>query len=305
MCLFWRSTRLFCSCVYAQDCLWTMPKDSKVLCRRWYSPPKSDWIDLIKRENRRSTMTRNDSNTLYISDFNRNGKNQVNREQSSTNNKKYRKPEEEIMGVEPHMSVYNKSNTLLLELKTLSNGNLLDLPRWQEAQTGSVVNLLLTGQLLRTRRRTWTCGLPNRLCQTAEEEHWGLLKRVLRYIKGTLDYGLHLSVSTSTAIHVYSDFDWAGCSVNRKSTSGYAVFLGTNLISWVSRKKRTIARSSTEAEYKGLADVATEVTWVISLLREVGLHTGEPTTLWCDNLGATYLVANPVFHARTKHAEID
>ncbi|XP_031106143.1 uncharacterized protein LOC116010773 [Ipomoea triloba] len=148
----------------------------------------------------------------------------------------------------------------------------------------------------------------NRLCQfmhAPTKEHWGLLKRVLRYVKGTLDYGLRLTKSISYDVHAYSDSDWAGCPNDRKSTSGYAVFLGTNLISWVSRKQRTVARSSTEAEYKGLADVAAEVTWVVSLLRELGLHSGAPATLWCDNLGATYLAANPVFHARTKHVEID
>ncbi|XP_019179098.1 PREDICTED: uncharacterized protein LOC109174319 [Ipomoea nil] len=148
----------------------------------------------------------------------------------------------------------------------------------------------------------------NRLCQfmhTLTVDHWAMVKRVLRYIKGTLDYGLRLSSSPTATIHAYSDSDWAGCPIDRKSTSGYAVFLGTNLVSWLSRKQRTVARSSTEAEYKALADVAAEVTWVVSLLRELGLHTGQPSTLWCDNLGATYLCANPVFHARTKHVEID
>ncbi|XP_019188346.1 PREDICTED: uncharacterized protein LOC109182649 [Ipomoea nil] len=148
----------------------------------------------------------------------------------------------------------------------------------------------------------------NRLCQfmhAPTTDHWVLLKRVLRYIKGTLNYGLRLSPSTSPDIHAFSDSDWAGCPVDRKSTSGYAVFLGTNLVSWLSRKQRTVARSSTEAEYKALADVSAEVTWIVSLLRELGLHFGNPATLWCDNLGATYLCANPVFHARTKHVEID
>ncbi|XP_019157958.1 PREDICTED: uncharacterized protein LOC109154654 [Ipomoea nil] len=148
----------------------------------------------------------------------------------------------------------------------------------------------------------------NRLCQfmhSPTDDHWVMVKRVLRYIKGTLNYGLRLSPSASTNIHAYCDSDWAGCPVDRKSTSGYAVFLGSNLISWLSRKQRTVARSSTEAEYKAVADVAAEVTWMVSLLRELGLHTGRPSNLWCDNLGATYLCANPVFHARTKHVEID
>ncbi|XP_019157304.1 PREDICTED: uncharacterized protein LOC109153871 [Ipomoea nil] len=148
----------------------------------------------------------------------------------------------------------------------------------------------------------------NRLCQfmhTPTTEHWGLVKRVLRYIKGTLDYGLRLTPSSSSGIHAFSDSDWAGCPIDRKSTSGFAVYLGSNLISWLSKKQRTVARSSTEAEYKALADVFAEVTWVVSLLRELGLYSGGPATLWCDNLGATYLCANPVFHARTKHVEID
>ncbi|XP_019151972.1 PREDICTED: uncharacterized protein LOC109148690 [Ipomoea nil] len=148
----------------------------------------------------------------------------------------------------------------------------------------------------------------NRQCQfmhSPSNEHWGLLKRVLQYIKGTITYGLRLSASALSTIHGFSDSDWAGCPINRKSTSGYAVFLGDNLISWMSRKQRTVAQSLTEAEYKALVDVSAEVTWVFSLLRELGLHTGEPSTLWCDNLGATYLCANLVFHARTKHVEID
>ncbi|XP_019150182.1 PREDICTED: uncharacterized protein LOC109146989 [Ipomoea nil] len=136
-------------------------------------------------------------------------------------------------------------------------------------------------------------------------DHWALVKRVLRYVKGTLTYGLQITPSPTTTIHAYSDSDWAGCLVDRKSTSGYTVFLGSNLISWQSRKQRTVARSSTEAEYKALADVAAEVTWVVSLLRELGLHDRKPSSIWCDNLGATYLCANPVFHARTTHVEID
>ncbi|XP_019196301.1 PREDICTED: uncharacterized protein LOC109190278 [Ipomoea nil] len=93
-------------------------------------------------------------------------------------------------------------------------------------------------QYLTITRPDLSCAV-NRLCQfmnTPTDEHWGLLKRVLRYIKGTLDYGLRLSSSSSSDIHAYSDSDWAGCPVDQKSTSGYAVFLGSNLVSWVSRK---------------------------------------------------------------------
>ncbi|XP_019175785.1 PREDICTED: uncharacterized protein LOC109171109 [Ipomoea nil] len=148
----------------------------------------------------------------------------------------------------------------------------------------------------------------NRLCQhmhAPTTADWAGLKRVLRYVNGTLNLGLHISCSESLDIHAYSDSDWAGNPDDRKSTSGFAVFLGKNLKSWVCRKQQTVARSSTEAEYKGLADVSVEVTWLVSLMQEMEFPVISAPKLWCDNLGATYLCANPVFHARTKHIEID
>ncbi|XP_019189245.1 PREDICTED: uncharacterized protein LOC109183634 [Ipomoea nil] len=84
--------------------------------------------------------------------------------------------------------------------------------------------------------------------------HWKQLKRVLMYVKGTIGYGLRIQRCASKEIHAFSDSDWAGCPKDRKSTNGFAVFLGNNLISWVCKKQRTVARSSTEAEYKALAD---------------------------------------------------
>jgi hypothetical protein len=106
-------------------------------------------------------------------------------------------------------------------------------------------------------------------------------------------------------VSAFSDADWAGCVDDRRSTGGFAVFLGGNLISWTARKQPTVSRSSTEAEYKALANATAEVLWIQKLLTELGIHHPSRARLWCDNLGATYLSANPVFHARTKHIEID
>lgn len=84
-----------------------------------------------------------------------------------------------------------------------------------------------------------------------------------------------------------------------------AVFLGANLISWNARKQATVSRSSTEAEYKALANATAEIIQVQTLLKELGIAQPRAACLWCDNIGATYLSANPVFHARTKHIEVD
>jgi histone deacetylase 1/2 len=77
------------------------------------------------------------------------------------------------------------------------------------------------------------------------------------------------------------------------------------LVSWSARKQTTVSRSSTEAEYKALANATSELIWVEALLRELGIKLKEKSCLWCDNLGVVYLSANPVFHVRTKHIEID
>jgi len=90
------------------------------------------------------------------------------------------------------------------------------------------------------------------------ERHLAALKRILRYVRGTLDLGLHIRASSQSDLVVYSDADWAGCPDTRKSTSGYAVFLGDNLVSWSSKRQNTVSRSSAEAEYRAVANAVAE-----------------------------------------------
>ena len=89
--------------------------------------------------------------------------------------------------------------------------------------------------------------------------HWNACKRVLRYIKGTPHLGLHFKPSSLLTLEGYSDADWASSLDDRKSTSGFCMFLGANMVNWSSRKQRAVARSSTESEYRALASAATEL----------------------------------------------
>ena len=141
--------------------------------------------------------------------------------------------------------------------------------------------------------------------QTPTIAQWNACKRILRYVKGTLSHGLLFKPASLFTIEGYSDSDWATNIDDRKSISGICVFLGGNLITWSSRKQKAVACSNTEAEYRALSSAATDLMWVQHLLIEIGISISQPLVLWSDNLGAQALACNPVYHARTKHIELD
>lgn len=109
----------------------------------------------------------------------------------------------------------------------------------------------------------------------------------------------------SSVLHAYSDADWAGDTDDFVSTNAYILYLGTTPIAWSSKKQSGVARSSTEAEYRSVANTAAEIRWVCSLLTELGVRLPTTLVVYCDNVGATYLSANHVFHSRMKHLALD
>uniref|UniRef100_A0A2N9J6E2 Integrase catalytic domain-containing protein n=1 Tax=Fagus sylvatica TaxID=28930 RepID=A0A2N9J6E2_FAGSY len=147
----------------------------------------------------------------------------------------------------------------------------------------------------------------HQVCQymsTPTSTHLTAAKRILRYIKGTLHHGIAFTPG-SLSLSVYSDADWAGDPDDRRSTSGMLIYLGSNPITWSAKKQPTVSRSSTESEYRALATASVEVCWIRTLLKDLAIYLSQPPVLWCDNVSALAIASNPVFHARTKHIEVD
>jgi hypothetical protein len=134
--------------------------------------------------------------------------------------------------------------------------------------------------------------------------HLAAAKRVLRYIRGTLHHGIEFTPGPLT-LSAYTDADWAGDPDDRRSTSGFLIYLGSNAITWSAKKQPTVSRSSTESEYRALAFASAELCWIRTLLKDLGIYIHDPPILWCDNVSALAIASNPVFHARTKHIEVD
>nr|GEW21203.1 ribonuclease H-like domain-containing protein [Tanacetum cinerariifolium] len=136
------------------------------------------------------------------------------------------------------------------------------------------------------------------------EPQLAALKRILRYVQGTLEFGLQLYASFRYSLMAYSDADRVGCPATCRSTFGYCVFFGNNLLSWSTKRQHTLLCSSTEAENRGIANVVDETTRLRNLLQE--LQTLLMTIFLCIVIcSVVYLSANPVQHQLTKHIEID
>lgn len=149
---------------------------------------------------------------------------------------------------------------------------------------------------------SYAVGVLSRFSNKPRENHWQAGMRILKYLRGTLEYGI--TYKTGDLLYGYCDSDWAGDIDSRKSVTGYGFMFGGSIISWASKKQPTVALSSTEAEYKAACVASSEAVWLRRILSDIGIPMKEATTLHCDNQSCIALTKNSVFHARTKHIEI-
>lgn len=134
------------------------------------------------------------------------------------------------------------------------------------------------------------------------DAHFLLVKLILWYLQGTLQYGITFT-SDPMELKAFSDSDWGGDPLTRHSTTSFVVFPGSNPVSWQSKKQGSVSRSSTEAEYRALANTTADITWIRHLLADLHEFFPDPLLL-CDNLSALALSPNPIYHSRIKHMDI-
>jgi hypothetical protein len=183
---------------------------------------------------------------------------------------------------------------------TPQDGTLLDDATLYRQLVGSLIYLTVTRPDI-----SYAVHLVSQFMASPRSTHFAAVLRIIRYIKGTLFYGLHYSATSSLILRAYSDADWAGDPSDRRSTTGFCIFLGDSLISWRSKKQTLTARSRTESEYRALADTTSEILWLRWLLADLETSQSSPTNLYCGNRSAIQIAHNDVFHERTKHIEID
>jgi hypothetical protein len=153
---------------------------------------------------------------------------------------------------------------------------------------------------------TYSVCLVARFMDRPTEMHMMAIKRILRYLKGTLTHGVLYKHTANKELELvgFSDSDYAGDLNDRKSTSGYVFMLGTGAVSWSSKKQPIVTLSTTEAEYVAAAACACQCVWMRSVLEHLQVKQGEGTMILCDNSSSIKLSKNPVMHGRCKHIDV-
>ncbi|CAM8978512.1 unnamed protein product [Rhodiola kirilowii] len=183
---------------------------------------------------------------------------------------------------------------------SLSTSELLTDPSAYRRLVGKLIYLTVTRPDL-----AYSVHILSQYMSSPRLDHLNAAHKVLRYIKQAPGQGLFFASSSPLQLTAYCDADWAACPVSRRSLTGFCVTFGTSLISWKTKKQTTVSRSSAESEYRAMAQVVCELTWLHGLLTDLHVLIPTPIPLYCDNNAALHIARNLVFHERTKHVEID
>lgn len=167
----------------------------------------------------------------------------------------------------------------------------------------AVGSLLFLSQVTRP-DIAYSVNYASRFLSNPLKAHWNLVKRIIRYIKKTINYGLYFNNNINLTLEIYSDADYAGCVQTRRSTSGYLFKIGSSVISWTSQRQNSVSLSSTEAEYIAASEAIKGIIWIIQLIYSITFGKEIQPTLYIDNQSAIRLIKNPEFHKRTKHIDV-
>ncbi len=178
-------------------------------------------------------------------------------------------------------------------------GDLVEDTTMYKRIVGSLIYTTITRQNF-----CYVVGMVSQFMQTPQKPHLDAVRRILRYIKHTLQCGIFYEAKSQLQVHGYTDADWASNVSDRRSTSCFMFSFGSGAIRWNSKKQPTVALSSTEVEYRGATIVACEVVWLQKLLSDLGQSVDAHVVIYCDNISSILLANNLVYHARTKHIEV-
>ena len=205
----------------------------------------------------------------------------------------------EKFGLSQAKTVSTPANLSVKLRKNDETSKLVDPALYQ-----SMVGSLLYAAIATRPDISQAVGAASRYCSQPNEAHLTAVKRILRYLKETVNLGLKYEKSQSGTLTGYSDADWAGDLDDRHSTSGNLFLLAGGPITWLSKKQPTVALSTAEAEYMSLCSATQEAVWLRALLNEFNFHQEQPTVIKEDNQGTISMARNPVSHSRTKHIDI-
>lgn len=211
--------------------------------------------------------------------------------------KKFAKEVLERFGMEGSNSVYNPI-VPGVKLSRDEGGVRVDATRYKQ-MVGSLMYLTVTRPDL-----MYVVSLASRFMASPTEMHSQVLKRVLRYVKGTVNLGIFYKRRGDEMLLAYTDSDYAGDVNDRKSTSGYIFSLSGGAVSWTSKKQPVVTLSTTEAEYIAAVTCATQGIWMRRVLDKLGHFQNCCITILCDNSSTIKLSRNPVLHGRSKHIDV-